>query len=119
VRLYQQSAASFFGFQFPAAQPAMSSDYRLSSFWSWQLGLGFSWAISDTLSFNMAANYLEQTGLDRFQPPAPTVVPLLRPLPLTPTTEQDDTGGEGGAPATVSAADMHVTTITFGFGFKF
>jgi len=112
LRLYQQSAASFFAFEFPNAQPAMTSDYRLSSFWSWEAGLGCSVALNEKVSLNLAAAYQSQTGLDRYTPPQPIV-----PLSLM-TRQEDDGGGEGG-PTSLSAADMSVFTATVGFSFKF
>ena len=118
LRLYQQGAASFFAYQFSVPQPSMSADYRLSSFWSWKLGLGFTVALNERVSFNLAAAYQDQTGLDRYTPAAPVVVPL-RPGQLA-VLQEDDGGGEGeGGPSSLSAADMTVLTATLGFTFKF
>jgi hypothetical protein len=117
LRLYRQSSASFFAFEFPAPQPAMSSDYRLSSFWSWLVGLGFSVDIGRGASFNLGATYMEQLGLDRVTPRSAVVIPLAGPAPVI-TLEEDD-GGEEGGPTDVSPADMKVMTATLGFSFKF
>jgi len=119
LRLYRQGAASFFAFEFAAPQPAMSADYRLSSFWSWKAGLGVTVALNDRVSFNMAAAYQDQTGLDRYTPPPPTVLPL-RPGQLAVLLEEDDDGEEDeGGPTSLSAADMTVLTATLGFTFSF
>jgi hypothetical protein len=119
LRLYRQGAASFFAYEFTAPRPAMSADYRLSSFWSWKAGLGFTVTLNDRVSFNLAAAYQDQTGLDRFRPAPPVAVPL-GPGQLAVVLEEDGGGddGEGGA-GTLSAADMSVLTATLGFTFSF
>jgi uncharacterized protein DUF3570 len=119
LRFYRQGAASFFAYEFAAPQPTMSADYRLSSFWSWKVGLGLTVPLSDRVSFNTAVAYQDQTGLDRFTPAAPIVAPL-RTGPSTVRLEEDD-GGEGGegGPTSLSAADMTVLNVTFGFTFSF
>lgn len=118
LRLYRQGAASFFAFEFAAPQPAMSADYRLSSFWSWKAGLGVTVAMNDRVSFNMAAAYQDQTGLDRYTPPPPVVVPL-QGGPWAVTLEEEEEGEDDEGPSSLSAADMTVLTATFGFTFSF
>ncbi|HEU5181386.1 MAG TPA: DUF3570 domain-containing protein [Candidatus Polarisedimenticolia bacterium] len=117
LRLYRQGAASFFAYEFAAPQPAMSSDYRLSSFWSWLVGLGFSTDIGRGASFNLGFTYQEQLGLDRVEPRPAAVVPLTaRSAALL--FEEGDGEGEG-SPGSVSPADLKVVTATLGFSFKF
>ena len=50
----------------------MSSDYRLSAFWSWLAGIGLTVELSDSVSLNVVANYMNQTGIDRIEPSAVT-----------------------------------------------
>ena len=117
LRLYRQGAASFFAYEFAAPQPAMSSDYRLSSFWSWLAGLGFSTDIGRGASFNLGFTYQEQLGLDRVEPRPAVVVPLSsRSAAIVLEEEEED--GEG-SPGSVSPADLKVVTATLGFSFKF
>jgi len=117
LRLYRQGAASFFAYEFAAPQPAMSADYRLSSFWSWKAGLGITAALNERVSFNLAVAYQDQTGLDRYTPPPPLVVPLS-PGQLAVVLEEEEEEGEGG-PTSLSGADMTVLTATLGFTFSF
>lgn len=116
LRYHTQGAASFFAYEFAAPEPEMSADYRLSSFWSWEAGLGFSVDLGSHLSLNLAVEYLEQTGNDRVRPhPA---APLNAPLrPLVPEDEEEEEDGDGVGE--VSPADMRVTTATLGFSFRF
>ena len=99
VRLYTQSAASFYGQLFASPETYMSADYRLSALSSILGGLGFTKKIDEQLSVNLAATYQSQTGRDRVTPIANT--PAAR--------------GAG----TVSAADMTITTVTVGFTWKY
>jgi hypothetical protein len=102
-RFYQQDGAFFFANQFSAPQQYMSADYRLSAFWSWLIGMGFSVELTDTMSLIVDASYSDQTGTDR--------VSLTATAPV---------GGEGeGSTTSVSPADLQVTTVTIGFSFKF
>jgi hypothetical protein len=90
----------------------MSGDYRLSSFWSWLAGIGFTVEVSDRVSFQMEAAYLDQTGRDRVKPP-PTLPVLFGKV----SAFEDE--NEGGGPSTLSAADLKTITGTLGFSFKF
>jgi hypothetical protein len=94
IRLYTQTGAYFFGNRFLVAQPYMSSDYRLSPFGSFMGGLTLSRRLYDSITANVGVTFLSQHGRDR--------------ITLVPTTEE--TRGSNS----VSAADMTVTTITFG-----
>lgn len=100
IRLYTQSAASFYASLFATPQPYMSSDYRLSSFYSWLGGLGVSKRLSGAVSANAALTYTSQTGRDRIVPP---------------TTS----GRVKGAAPSVSSADMTVATFTVGFTYTY
>lgn len=100
VRLYTQSAASFYGARFPVAQPYMSSDYRLSSLWNALGGLTIGRQLSEKTGIRLGATYQYQKGRDR--------------ITLSGTGE----AGEQGS-AAVSAADMKVLTVTLGFTFGY
>ncbi|KAA0251856.1 MAG: DUF3570 domain-containing protein [Acidobacteria bacterium] len=100
VRLYTQSAASFYGARFPVEQPYMSSDYRLSSLWNALGGLTVGREIDDRFGIRLGGTYQYQKGRDR--------------ITLSGTGE----AGEEGT-AAVSAADMKVFTVTLGFTFKY
>ena len=95
IRLYTQTGAYFYGNRFVVPQPYMSADYRLSPFGSFLAGLTVTRHLYESISANIGATYLSQHGRDR--------------ITLVPTTEE--TRGS----TSVSAADMKVTTITFGF----
>ena len=113
IRLYTQTHASFFSYEFPAPQPAMSSDYRLSAFDSVLGGLTVAYSIRRDLVLSVGATYQYQRGRDR-------VVPAAAPVaPLRPSAEGDDDDGEDGGPATVSAADMTVFTATVGLSWRY
>jgi Protein of unknown function (DUF3570) len=99
VRLYTQTAASFYGQLFSSPETYMSADYRLSALSSILGGLGFTKKIDEQLAVNFAATYQSQTGRDRVTPIAST--PAAR--------------GAG----TVSAADMTIYTVTVGFTWKY
>ena len=118
LRYYRQGAAEFFGYEFTTAEPFMTSDYRLSSFWSWLAGIGMTVEFNDHLSFNLAAAYQDQTGLDRVTPKS-TVIPTFLRAPGGLLLEDDeDEGGEGGA-GSISPADLTTLTGTIGFTIKF
>lgn len=121
LRYYEQGSASFFSYEFEAPQEFMSSDYRLSSFWSWQAGLGATVQLNDAVSLNMAVTYLEQTGIDRVRPTMAPVTPLLGPrvLALAEEEEDDDEGEEDATPGEVSAADLITWTGTLGLLIRF
>lgn len=111
LRLYTQSHASFFGYQFAAPQTYMSADYRLSAFDSVLGGLTLAYAIKPNLVISVGATYQDQQGIDR-------VVPTPAPLPPAFAILEDGEGGSGG-PATASAADMTVLTGTIGITWKY
>lgn len=94
IRLYTQTGAYFFANRFLVVQPYMSSDYRLSPFGSVMGGLTLSRRLYDSIIANVGVTYLSQHGRDR--------------ISLAPSTPE--TRGS----TSVSAADMTVTTITFG-----
>jgi hypothetical protein len=95
IRIYTQTGAYFYGNRFVVPQPYMSADYRLSPFGSFMGGLTVSRRLQDSISANVGATYLSQHGRDR--------------ITLVPTTPE--TRGS----TSVSAADMTVLTVTFGF----
>ncbi len=95
IRLYTQTGAYFFANRFLVPQTYMSADYRLSPFGSFLAGLTLTHRLYDSISANVGATFLSQHGRDRI---------LLPP-----------TGGEERGVTSVSAADMTVTTVTFGF----
>jgi hypothetical protein len=99
IRLYTQSAASFYGSLFSRPQTFLSSDYRLSPFYSVLGGLTVSRKITDDLLVSLGATVQAQVGRDQ-------VVPLA----VSP-------GGARGA--ATSAADLTVTTVTAGFRYQF
>jgi hypothetical protein len=129
LRYYRQGSASFFAYQFPARQEAMSSDYRLSAFWSWLAGIGLTVEMSDTFSFNVAGTYMDQTGIDRINssPTAATPEPLRSRLRLRRAAFEDDDGDDdddeddedGGGGGSVSPADLKIFTVTGGFTVRF
>ncbi len=93
IRLYTQTAAYFYGNRFLVVQPYMSSDYRLSPFGSFLGGLTVTRRLYDSISANLGATFLSQHGRD--------------PITLVSATP-------GARTTNVSAADMTVTTVTFG-----
>jgi hypothetical protein len=99
VRLYTQSAASFYGQLFSAPQEFMSADYRLSALSSILGGLAFTKKIDEQLSVSLGGTYQSQTGRDRVVPVAST--PAARNA------------------GTVSAADLTTYTVTAGFTWKY
>jgi hypothetical protein len=113
LRLYTQSHASFFSYQFAAPQTSMSSDYRLSAFDSILGGLTLSYNIRRDLVVSLGATYQFQQGRDRVVPLAAVVPPPLLHAPF------GEGEGEDGGPATVSAADMTVITGTFGLSWRY
>ena len=100
MRLYTQSAASFFGAQFSAEQPHMSSDYRLSSLWNVLGGLSVGRKLDEQMSVRLGATYQKQESRDRI------------------TLSGTGSAGEHGSTA-VSAADMTVLTVTVGFTYAY
>ena len=103
VRLYVQSAASFYGSLFVQPQRYMSTDYRLSPFWSLLGGVTVSHEITSGIEAYAGFTLQTQTGRDR-----------VIPYGLIPQE-----GEMGLAGQSVSSADMSVGTITFGFRRRF
>lgn len=101
VRLYVQSAASFYGSLFAQPEPFMSADYRLSPFWSLLGGLQVSRELWNGFRVYAGVTLQTQTGTDRI-----TLDSAVR-------RRGDDEGGQGGA--STSPADFNATTFTFGF----
>jgi hypothetical protein len=111
VRFHTQDGADFFSYEYDEAQTYMSSDYRLSAFWSWLAGIGFSVEIGDHVSFSLAAAYQDQIGID-------AVTPAQMIVPAAALEEEDEDEDEGG-PGDISPADMQVLTAIAGLSFKF
>jgi hypothetical protein len=101
VRLYTQTAASFWGNTFPAKQEFMSSDYRLAAFSSILGGLGATYRVNPALDLNLGFTYQSSTGKDAV------------------TVSKAASGGRPAGSASVSAADFTITTITAGFTWRF
>ncbi len=101
VRLYTQTAASFWGNTFATPQQYMSSDYRLAAFSSILGGLAVSHKMSDTVDVNLGFTYQSQTGKD----------PITVSKPATP--------GSPAGSASISAADLTVVTVTAGFTWRY
>jgi hypothetical protein len=111
VRLYTQSAASFWANTLAAKQEFMSSDYRLAAFSSILGGLSVTHRVNAALDLNLGFTLQSQTGKDSI-----TV--------SSPGTPRRDDGRVGPRPlaatsASVSAADLSVTTITAGFTWRY
>ena len=140
LRYYRQGSAEFFAYQYQSPQLYMTSDYRLSAFWSWLAGIGLTVELSDSVSLNVVANYMNQTGIDRIEPSAVTPAAVSggisgqavrarrgalllggrRTRVLGEDGGGDDGGGEGGSsPQSISPADMRVLTVTAGFSVRF
>jgi hypothetical protein len=111
LRLYSQSAASFFAYEFAAPQPYMSSDYRLSSFYNALIGLSVAYRFPHDLTLSVGATYQSQYGRDRVVPRAASPP---APLPL-----DDGENGNGGSPTLVSSADMTTITGTVGLSWRY
>ncbi len=101
VRLYTQTAASFFGNTFPAPQTYMSSDYRLAALSSILGGLGVTYRMNPALDLNLGFTYQSQSGRDGI------------------TLTQAPTVRTPGGTTTVSAADLTVLTVTAGFTWRY
>ena len=98
IRFYTQTGASFFANRFLTPQTFMSADYRLSPFGSIMGGLSVSRRVTDAMRANLGATLLSQRSND--------------PIRLSP-------GGPNARTTSVSAADMTVTTITFGVNWSY
>lgn len=101
VRLYTQTAASFWGNTFAAPQEFMSADYRLAAFSSILGGLSVTHRLSASMDWDLGFTYQSQTGRD----------------PITVT--KPATGASPGGAATISAADLTFLTITAGFKWRY
>ena len=112
LRVYTQSNASFFSYLFAAPQAYMSSDYRLSAFYSILGGLTVSYNIRRDLVLSVGATYQSQQGQDR-------VLPATAPPPARSPLDEGEGEGNGGSPTTVSSADMTVVTATVGLSWRY
>jgi hypothetical protein len=101
VRLYTQTAASFWGNTVAAKQEFMSSDYRLAAFSSILGGLTVTHKMSESVDVNLGFTLQSQTGKDAL------------------TVSKAATRTSPAGSATVSAADLSVTTITAGFTWRY
>ncbi|MFI5120305.1 MAG: DUF3570 domain-containing protein [Thermoanaerobaculia bacterium] len=101
VRLYTQTAASFWGNSFPVKQEFMSADYRLSALSSILGGLTATHKMSESVDVSLGFTYQSQTGKD----------------PITVSTAAS--GRTPAGSATVSAADLTILTITAGFTWRY
>ncbi len=97
VRFYVQSGASFYGSLFVQPETFMSSDYRLSPFWSILGGLKVTRELFPGFSVYGGVTLQSQTGTER--------------ITVGPASRREEEGGS----ASTSAADLKVTTVTFGF----
>jgi len=102
LRLYTQTAASFYASSLPSPETYMSADYRLSSFNSVLGGLTLSYELSHGLTISGGATAQAQSGRDR-------VVPL----------GAGGGGEEDSGAGTVSAADLTTATFTIGLSWRF
>ncbi len=101
VRLYTQTAASFWGNTFPAKQEFMSADYRLAAFSSILGGLAVTHKMSEAVDVNLGFSVQSQSGRDSI------------------TVSKPATAGSPAGSATVSAADLSVVMITAGFTWRY
>ena len=101
VRLYTQTAATFWGNTFPVPQTYMSSDYRLAAFSSILGGLGVTYRYSPDLDLNIGFTLQSQSGKDGI------------------TLSQAATSRTPAGSTTVSAADLSVWTVTLGFSWRY
>ena len=101
VRLYTQTAASFWANTFAAPQTYMSSDYRLAALQSFLGGLGATKKMTNAIDVNLGFTYQAQTGRD--------------PIHLSKAA----TPGSPAGSTSVSAADLNVLTITAGFTWRY
>ncbi len=111
LRLYTQTAASFYASSLPSPETYMSADYRLSSFNSVLGGLTLSYELRSGLTVSAGATAQAQSGRDRIVPlPAPAIAALR---------EDGDDGEEGSGGGTVSAADLTTFTFTVGLSWRY
>jgi len=100
LRLYVQSEASFYGSLFVQPETYMSSDYRLSPFWSVLGGLKVSRELVPGIDVYAGVTFQSQTGRDRITPAGAMAL---------------DEDGERGRSASTSAADLKTATVMVGF----
>ncbi len=112
VRLYTQSAASFWGNSFATKQEFMSADYRLAAFSSILGGLTVTRKMSPSLDLSLGFTYQSQAGKDS----------IVVSTPGSPPRDDGRTArrsslAEGST--ALSAADLTVTTISAGFTWRY
>lgn len=100
IRLYTQSGARFYGSLFSKPETYMSADYRLSPMDSVMGGLTLTGEINEKLSAKLGATIESQQGRNRITPALASSSGLLRS-------------------SSISAADLNVTTVTFGFTWRY
>jgi hypothetical protein len=101
VRLYTQSAASFWSNTLAAKQEFMSADYRLAAFSSILGGITVTHKMSPSLDVNLGFTVQSQVGKDSI------------------TVSKAATRTTPAGSATISAADLDVTTISGGFTWRY
>jgi hypothetical protein len=101
VRLYTQTAAAFWGNTFAAKQEFMSADYRLAAFSSILGGLTVTHKLSEGVDVNLGFTLQSQAGRDSI------------------TVAKPATPGSPAGSASISAADLSVTTISAGFTWRY
>lgn len=101
VRLYTQTAAAFWGNTFAAPQEFMSADYRLAAFSSILGGLTVTHTLSEGVDVNLGFTLQSQAGRDSI------------------TVAKPATPGSPAGSASISAADLGVTTVTAGFTWRY
>jgi hypothetical protein len=101
VRLYTQTAASFWANTLATKQEFMSADYRLAAFSSILGGLTVTHKMTESVDVNLGFTLQSQTGRDSI------------------TVSKPATPGSPAGSASISAADLNVTTITAGFTWRY
>jgi hypothetical protein len=104
LRLYTQSAASFYDSKFATPQTYMSADYRLSAFSSVLLGCAVSTEILQGLTLSLGGTYQIQQGKNQ-----------LTPLKSAATASSPAVY----AGPSVSAADVNTATVTLGLKWQY
>ena len=115
LRLYTQTAASFYAIRLDAPRTFLSSDYRLSPFQSVVGGITVGYEIRDGLRATLGATYQLQRGRDR-------VTPVVAGAG---GGGGDGEGRDDGAPepvttgSSIAAADLTVLTCSVGLSWRF
>jgi len=104
LRLYTQTAASFYADVLAAPRPYLSSDYRLSSFSSVMLGLSSTWELADGLVLKAGAAREMARGRDRITPLSSGTVGTASAVYSGPSS---------------SSADLTKTTLTLGLSWRY